>query len=393
MTSKLDQKRVESCTYQGSGTCYIWDSELVGFGLRIYPTGNKSFVVHYRVGDKQRFLTLGSAAKMDVAQARGLATATLFRVKYLHDDPAAKRQAQRAPRVSELAEKHLSDHVAIRQKPRSLERARRVWERCVLPKIGHLPVVEVQRAHVAELMVDLASTPCMANKVLGQLSSAFNLAELWGMRPERSNPCRGVRRYAEKTRRRYLSERELGRLGRALQRHETDGGVAPQSIAAIRLLLLTGCRSAEILGLKWSEVDLDRRTLELTDSKTGRRTVYLSSAALKILQSLKSAQESEIYVIPGRIADQPLKSLQRLWEVLRVEADIEDVRIHDLRHTFASFGINGRQSLPVIGKLLGHTKISTTQRYAHLDDSSLREASEEIGADLAEWLAAPKHRR
>ena len=222
-------------------------------------------------------------------------------------------------------------------------------------------------------------------KILTLLSKAFNLAEVWGWRPVGRNPCRHVERYKEESRDRYLSESELKRLREVLARIEYERTASPQTIAAIRLLILTGCRSSEILRLRWDEVDFERQCLSLSDSKTGKRTVMLNSAALEILEGLEQV-EGNPYVIPGGKRGKPLSTLQRLWDRVRVEADIADVRVHDLRHHFASVAINSGHNLSVIGKLLGHSKIATTQRYAHLADDPLRWANEQIGSKLAASL-------
>ena len=150
-------------------------------------------------------------------------------------------------------------------------------------------------------------------------------------------------------------------------------------------MILTGCRSAEILNLRWQDVDFERQSLHLPDSKTGKRTVVLNSSALGILKELERI-DGNPYVLPGIKPGRPISSLQKLWDRLRKEADIEDVRLHDVRHTYASFGINSGHNLSVIGKLLGHSKILTTQRYAHLADDPLRQATEQIGATLAATL-------
>ena len=224
-------------------------------------------------------------------------------------------------------------------------------------------------------------------KILTLLSKAFNLAEVWGWRPVGRNPCRHVERYKEESRDRYLSESELKRLREVLARIEYERTASPQTIAAIRLLILTGCRSSEILKLRWDEVDFERQCLNLSNSKTGKRTVMLNSAALEILQGLEQVEDNP-YVIPGGKREKPLSTLQRLWDRVRVEADIADVRGHDLRHHFASAAINSGQNLSVIAKLLGYSKIATTQRYAHLADDPVRRANEQIGSSLASSLRA-----
>ena len=385
MRIRLNKRSIEQAVYEGPGGCYLWDTEMPGFGLRIYPSGRKSFVVSYSLHGRRRFFTLGAAALLTPAQARTQALEIFARVRKGEDPSDERLAASSAPRMSDLADRHIREHAQIQNKPRSVERSRRIWDRCVLPKFGKRRVREIRRADIAQLMTSMAETKSMANKVLTLLSKAFNLAEVWGWRPEGSNPCRHIQRFREEPRERYLSESELQRLGEALDRAE-QGGTPPQKIAAVRLLILTGCRSSEILKLRWDEVDFERRCLHLSDTKTGKQTVVLNSAALKVLAGIERVDGSP-YVIPGADPSRPLGSLQSFWNRLRVAADIPDVRCHDIRHLFASIGVNGGQSLAVIGKLLGHSKILTTQRYAHLADDPVREASEQIGSTLAATLS------
>ena len=382
MKVRLNKRTIDEATYQGPGGCYLWDTELTAFGVRIYPSGSKSFVVTYWSRGRRRFYTLGRYGHMTVQQARGAAMEVFVKVRNGEDPSAEQKAARAAPTMVDLAERHIEEHARIKNKPRSVKRAQQLWDRCILPRFGKRRVAHITRADVARIMTDMADTPAMANKALSLLSKSFNLAEVWGWRPEGTNPCRHIDRYREESRERYLSESELQRLGDVLARIEAERSALPQAVAAIRLLILTGCRSAEILKLRWDEVDLERQCLHLSDSKTGKRKVMLNSAALAVLRGLEK-QDDNPHVIPGQKPGSHLSSLQNFWDRLRAEADIPDVRCHDLRHTFASFGINSGQNLAVIGKLLGHTKILTTQRYAHLADDPLRQATEEIGTTLA----------
>ena len=390
MKVRLNQRTIDQAVYRGPGGCYLWDTEMPGFGLRIYPSGRKSFVVSYSAHGRRRFFTLGPAALLPLAQARTQALEVLTRARKGEDPSAERLAASRSPRMSDLADRHLRDHAEIKNKPRSARRFRWIWDRYILPKLGRRRVADIRRVDIAQLMTSLAETKAMANKVLTLLSKAFNLAEVWGWRPEGSNPCRHIQRFREEPRKRYLSESELRRLGEALDRAE-QGGTPPQKIAAVRLLILTGCRSSEILQLRWDEVDLERRCLHLSDTKTGKQTVVLNTAALEVLAGIERVEGSP-FVIPGKDPRRPLGSLQSFWNRLRVAADIADVRCHDLRHLFASIGINSGQSLSVIGKLLGHSKILTTQRYAHLADDPVRQASEQIGSTLAATLSGGEAR-
>ena len=385
MKIKLNKKIIDEAVYRGPGGCYLWDTSMPAFGVRIYPTGRKSFVVSYWAKGRRRFFTLGSFGKMTLQQGREAALQVFLDVRQGIDPAELRQQATRSPTMADLADKYIDDHVKITSKERSVKRARQLWDRVVIPKLGKRRVKDIERVDIAGLMKAMADTPSMANKTLTYLSSAFNQAEVWGWRPEGTNPCRHVKRFKEEARQRYLSESELKRLGEVLRRHELNETALPQAIAAIRLLIFTGCRSAEILKLRWDEVDFERKALELSDSKTGRRTIVLNSAALNVLEGLEHREDNP-HVIPGGKRGEPLSTLQPLWKRIRAEAEIEDVRIHDLRHTFASFGVNNEQNLAVVGKLLGHSKILTTQRYAHLADDPLRQASEQIGSGLAESL-------
>jgi integrase len=247
----------------------------------------------------------------------------------------------------------------------------------------------------------LAAKPYAANRALALLSKAFNLAELWGWREDGSNPCRHIRKYAETKRKRFLSPKELAALGEALARAEADGAltlppsaeraekrvpIAPAAIAAIRLLILTGARKDEIQSLRWDWVDMEGGRLNLPDSKTGEKAVPLGAAALAVLSVIPRV-EGNPHVIVGGKPGAALVNLKDPWGAIREVAGLEDVRIHDLRHSFASVGAAGGLSLPIIGAILGHTQASTTQRYAHLSDDPLRAAATTIGDRISAAMA------
>ncbi|MEM9553714.1 MAG: site-specific integrase [Acidobacteriota bacterium] len=387
MKVRLNKRVIDEAVYEGPGGCYLWDTAMAGFGVRIYPTGRKSFVVSYWTRGRRRFYTLGPYGKLTLHQARGEALEVFLRVRRGEDPSADRRRTRAAPAVADLADRHIDEHAKIKNKARSAKRDRRAWDRLVLPKLGQRKVKDITRADVARLMTEMADTPAMANKVLTLLSKAFNLAEVWGWRTEGTNPCRHVSRYKEESRDRYLSESELRRLGQVLEQAEHEWLACPYALAAVRLLILTGCRSAEILTLRWDDVDLERRCLHLPDSKTGKRTVLLNEPAVGILEQL-DPQDDNPHVIPGAKPGGHRSSLQKIWDRLRKAAEIEDVRVHDLRHTFASYGVNQGQNLVVVGRLLGHSKITTTQRYAHLADDPIRQATNAIGSGLAATLEA-----
>ena len=243
-------------------------------------------------------------------------------------------------------------------------------------------VDEVEREDVAELHHRLRDTPYMANTVVGVLSKMYRLAEAWDLVPAGCNPCRSVRRYRERARERFLTPEELRRLGRALREAEADGSSWPPAVAAVRLLLLTGCRKGEILTLRWEDVDLGTGELRLADTKTGPRAVPISSAAVRLLAGLPR-RPGDPWVIPGRRPGTHLRAVDGAWWIVRARAGLADVRLHDLRHSFASRALALGESLPMIGRLLGHTQVETTARYAHLARDSVREAAARVAESIA----------
>lgn len=253
----------------------------------------------------------------------------------------------------------------------------------IAPEIGARKVTVVQRTDIAELHHGLRKTPYQANRTLGVLSIMFTQAEVWNMRPEGSNPCRGVKRFKEDRRERFLSADELKKLGKALSEEEHE---APSAAACIRLLILTGCRLSEIQKLQWEHINLDGKMIHLPDSKTGKKTIYLRQAAIDQLKQIARIEDNP-YVITGQVEGQYLTGMQKPWRRIRKAAGLDDVRIHDLRHTFASNGVALGQGLPIIGKLLGHTQTQTTARYAHLAADPFLAAADKIAASLAYALS------
>ena len=211
----------------------------------------------------------------------------------------------------------------------------------------------------------------------------FNMAEVWGLRPDGSNPCRHVKRFREEKRERFLSDEEYRRLGETLKEVERDGSETHAAIAAIRLLMLTGCRLSEVQKLRWEHIDLDAGELRLPDTKTGAKTVHLGDPAVAVLRGIHR-KDNNPWVIAGRKPDSHLTDLQHPWRRIRARAGLDDVRIHDLRHSFASGGLLVGEGLPIIGKLLGHTQVQTTARYAHLANDPVKSAANRIASRIAE---------
>ena len=384
--AKLQYRTISKRTVDGFSVeekdAVFWDRELPGFGVRGYPSGSKVYVVQTRTSGKSKRVTLGRHGVISADQARRKAALTIARIK--GGEPPEPVRSD-AVTVAELVQRYLKEHVAIHCKPSSGKMYRRAVEKFVLPAYGHLAVEEVGREHVSDLHYQLRDIPYQANRVLEIQSKIFNLAELWGLRREGGNPCRFVRKYKENKRERFLSEGEFRRLGEVLNEMEEEGAVSAYAAAAIRLLMLTGCRRNEIVELRWEDVDLDAGELRLADGKTGARLVPLSPAAAAVLSGLPRMGDSP-WVIPGREPGRHLADLQPPWERVRERAGLEDVRIHDLRHSFASRALALGESLPMIGKLLGHTQVQTTARYAHLARDSVKASAsriaDSIGADI-----------
>jgi len=229
-------------------------------------------------------------------------------------------------------------------------------------------ILALHRAH--------SETPVEANRAVTLLSGIFTWAEDEGRR---------IKKHTERRRERYLSAHELARLGAALARAEREGSEPAAAILAIRLLLLTGCRKSEILGLRWEDVDLERSCLRLPDSKTGAKTVLLGAAALQLLAE---APQQGPWVCPGGRAGEPLKNLYKPWGRICKAAGVAGVRPHDLRHGYASIGAVGGESLVVIGAIVGHSPAGMTERYAHLSDDPVRAAADRISSAIAAAMSA-----
>ena len=377
-------KRIVAAAKAWNTAYDINDSELRGFGVRILPSGAHSYFVRYRRGGQRRRISLGSHGALTPEQARAQAIQLLARVG-AGEDPAASRQSgNHIVTVADLAKRFDEEHIAVRLKPASALSYRDNLRRHVLPTIGNLRATDVARADVAKLHHDLRHSRYQANRSLALMSKMFNLAEVWGLRPDGSNPCRHVKKYKEEKRERYLSADELARLGETLRECE-EGGESQSTVNLIRLLLLTGCRLNEILTLKWEHVDLENGALHLPDSKTGEKTVHFGPATVECLAGIERVEDNP-WVITGKLPSSHLVNPGKPWRRIRARAELDDVRIHDLRHTFASMAVSSGEGLPMIGKLLGHTQVQTTARYAHLFNEPIKQAAADVSANIAAAL-------
>lgn len=382
--TKLTKRVVDAIVPPASGEVNLWDSEVPGFGLRVRYTGSRVYVVEYRNrAQRKRRVTLGPHGRLTVDLARDLARQILAAVAR-GEDPAQERRNDRlAPTFAEFATRYLEQHAALKKKKASMVADERVLRLYLLPVLGHRKLAEIGVLDVADLHNGMRSKPIQANRTLALLSKMFNLAERWGLRPPYSNPCRGVDRFPEKRRERFLSGAELAQLGAVLNEEEPQ---EPFVVLAIRLLLLTGARRDEILTLRWSHVDLERSALRLPDSKTGAKVIPLGPAAVEILASAPRV-EGNPYVIPGRRTGGRLVGIYRPWARMREKAGLGDIRLHDLRHSFASVGAAAGLGLPVLGAILGHSHPATTARYAHLADDPRRAAAARISNEIAVALS------
>ncbi len=423
---KLTKRAVDAARPDGE-RYIIWDSDLKGFGLRIETSGTKSYLVRYRPRDggakaPKRFLTIGQhgrpfggkGANLTPDAARREAARILGLVASGRDPASEKATAKARPALKAVIDDFMRLHVEPKLKPNTATAYRTIFKLYVLPKWGNRRAEDISRADLAKLHAGLARSKATGNRVLNYLSAAYSWAGASGYVSAGYNPATGIERYTEKTRERFLNLDELHRLGAAIREAETIGipwevdegrpnakhtpkadkrqtPISSGAAAALRLLLFTGARLREILHLKWAHVDFERAALFLPDSKTGKKTIYLNGPALAVLQALPHAGS---YVFPSepkrkvadKTAEQPRHDLKRPWEGVRRLAGLEGVRLHDLRHTHASFGVGGGLGLPIIAKLLGHSQIRTTERYSHLDADPIRLASELIGKRIAEAM-------
>ena len=417
MRGKTIAKRHVDALRPADREYFVWDRDLKGFGLRVQPTGEKSYVVKYRAGSGRkaptRRITLGRVGTITPDEARKLAKMRLGSVAHGLDPAAVKAAERGAITLKELADLFLSEHVEAKRKPSTRSHYGDILQRIVLPEFGTRQGQKVTTADLARLHIRMKKRPYQANRMLAVVASLYAFAGKRKLVPAGFNPARGIDKYPEKGRERFLSGPELAKLGDAIREAETIGipwqvdttkptvkhapkeknrrtVIGKHAAASIRLLILTGARLREILRLRWEHVDLEHGLLLLPDSKTGKKAIVLNPPAMAVLAGLPPIGA---YVIAGQDAgterEKPRADLNKPWRSIAKRAGLVGLRIHDLRHTHASFGAGAGLGLPVIGKLLGHARASTTQRYAHLDNDPLRRASQTIGSQIAAAMGEP----
>lgn len=380
----------------------LWDDIVRGFGVR-RQRSTAVYVLKYRFRRRQRFVTIGPhGSPWDVDDARQEARRLLgiLASKERPRDPAEERdRAASETDFAAFSKRYLAEFAAIRKKPRSIAEDTRNLEAHILPTIGKLKLSEISRSDLIQFHLSMKSTPIAANRCLALVSHIFSMAEKWGLSEFGANPCKRIDRYKEKRRERFLSEEEISRLGDALRAAETNYTIhqstrrSPEDWRAIvcyRLLLYTGARLGEILSLQWDWIDWDRGVARLPDSKTGARDLILSQQAMTVLRSIKKRNfqlyPGNKFVLPGDKQGKPFSGIQKPWQRIRQLANLPDVRLHDLRHSFASTAVSSGHSLYIVGTLLGHQNVSTTQRYAHLSTAPIKEVSDRIATKIASLI-------
>ncbi|MYE02486.1 MAG: tyrosine-type recombinase/integrase [Alphaproteobacteria bacterium] len=349
----------------------IRDGKLRGFGVRVSPSGRKRFFIQCQHRGERVWKIVGDAGTMSIADARASAAAMLAAIRRGEEAPAARDDT-----LFEAVAETVFRHYERVWKSGTLKVNRSYLRKQLLPHFAGRAISDIDRQEVRNWFVRLRATPVAADRSMPVLSVIMREAEWMGLRPEGSNPCRGIKRYRRKGRERFLSDDELRRLSERLAVHESR---SPEQIASIRLLLLTGCCRGEILTLRW--LDYREGNLFLRDSKTGPRTVWLSEPARAVLDGL---EREGGWVFPASRGDRPRSAswLNCFWFTVRAEAELEDVRLHDLRHTVASLALRRGETVLAIGRLLGHRRAETTLKYIHLADAIVREAAETVGTAL-----------
>lgn len=379
--AKLSKSVVEKLKPADADTV-VWDSDLPGFGVRVKASGAKSYVVQYRnrkTGASRR-RTLGPHGPLlSFHQARAQARMMLADALRGQDPVAEDRAIRTAPTVADLAADYLDKHAIPKKRPRSVANDRSMLDSIVLPKLGKRKVAEVQARDIAALHAGMKATPYRANRVLALLSKMFSLATAWGWRGD--NPVKGIERFAEAHRERWLSDEELRRLMNVLAEHSNQ-----RAANAVRLQLLTGARIGEVLNSRWSDIDFQRAVWTKPSHHTKQKKTEhlpLSAPALALLAEMRKRDgANQPHLFPGEVPGKPLQRIKKFWRDVTERAGLEDYRLHDNRHTHASHLVSSGLSLEIVGKLLGHTNPLTTRRYAHLADDPLRAAAERFGSKL-----------
>jgi integrase len=378
---KLTKSAVESLA-PSDQDCVIWDTALPGFGIRVKPSNVKSYVVQYRnrKSGASRRKTIGQHGPLLTFHKAKERARIILADALKGNDPVADHRAVRdAPTMRELAADYLEQHAVPKKRARSIENDRSMIDRIILPRLGSKKVAAVQSREIQSLHIAFKKTPYQANRLLSLLSKMLSLAAKWGWRTD--NPVKGIERFHEERRERWLSDRELSQLLAALLAHPNQ-----RAANAVRFQILTGARIGEVLKARWSDIDLNRGVwIKPSHHTKQKRTEHipLSGPTLSLLSEMrKVADPTEENVFPGNASGRPLQDIKKFWKGVTARAGIADYRLHDNRHTHASHLVSSGLSLEIVGRLLGHTNPTTTKRYSHIADSPLRAATETFGAKV-----------
>jgi integrase len=390
VTQRLTQAFVHGHAANGRDRI-VFDSQVPGLGLRITPTGTRIYIAQGRVAGRKRRITVGFADRMPLSEARTEAL-QLLAVMRRGVDPTEDRKARlRAAQaesitIRELSEQWMAEYVIPKLKPRTRGDYQQLLTRHILPALGNLAVAEIDRRHIEQRHVAMAGTPRRANYAVAVIKAMLSFAIKRDLRS--NNPAVGITPYRENRRERFLSEAEIGAAADGITAAEKSGKIGPFAAAGLRLALFTGARSGEVTAFQWSQIDWERRLIRLPDSKTNEpKTVHLSDAAIEVLKGIPRIGP---YVVAGGRRNQPYAHLTRAWGVARKHAGLDAVRLHDLRHSYASLALGRGVPLAVIGKLLGHKNPATTQRYAHLARDAVQAVNDEIGAAMQAAIMKPR---
>lgn len=386
MGQRITERFIKSLEAPVNGNRVYYDADIVGFGARITAAGVVSFVLNYYARGRERRYTIGRYPELNATAAREEAVALRDIIRHGGDPMEHKQNERAAPTIADLYNDYIERHAKIHLRPNTIRSAEGMAQKHILPKIGHIKVADLTRRDVEELHNSVKDSPYQANRVRALLSKMMNLAKAWEWRDD--NPCEGVPKFREEKRERWLSTQEIERLCDALDKYPN------QSVAnAIRLILLTGARKSEALTARWEDFNLELGVWTKPSHHTKQKRtehVPLSAPALQLLVSMKETANSNPHLFPGDVPEEPLQEIKWAWAKLCRQAKIENVRIHDLRHTYASHLVSSGMSLPIVGRLLGHTQPQTTARYAHLADDPLRQATNRFASIVA---AARSHKR
>jgi integrase len=378
-TAKLTKTMIDKLEYTApaGGRDVLWDTEVRGLGLRVYPSGLKSFVLSYRTLGQKRLMALGDYGELTLIEGRVRARRHLLQARDGVDPLIEKKREKQGETMRDLCRHYMQEHATPHKKKRSAEEDRRKIERYILPEWANRKVKSITANDVASLHRKIGENSIYeANRTLSLLSCMFRLAQQpWQfLGPNSLNPTRGISRFKELKRDRWVTPQELPKLAEAIAKEESI-----YVRAAIWLFLLTGLRKNELLSARWEQVDFHRRELCIPENKSGRpHYVPLSSPVIAILNTLPRSYENP-FILPGRLSGKHLIKIDGAWYRIRKAAGVEDVRLHDLRRTLASWLAQAGNSLHLIGRVLNHANTTTTQVYARFGQDHVREALEAHG--------------